>query len=177
MKIGVIGAESSGKSTLCRQLSEQYGYIWIKEYARTYVEALRRPYTRADLNAIAAHLSGQITADYGNNVVLFDTEMIIMKVWYEHVYGSVPPLVEQTLRNAPMDDYLLLAPDLPAEPDAVRENLDKREYFYAWYERELQALGVPYTIIRGTGNERTQAARQAIQQALSAHHAPHTTKQ
>ncbi len=177
MKIGVIGAESSGKSTLCRQLSEQCGYLWIKEYARTYVEALNRPYNRGDLDAIAAHLSEQITADYGDKVMLFDTEMIIMKVWYEHVYADVPPLVEQTLRNAPMDCYLLLAPDLPAEPDPVRENLDRREYFHAWYERELQQTGVPYTIIRGTGDVRTQAAIQAIRQALSAHNAQHTTKQ
>ena len=61
IRVGIIGPESTGKSTLCRQLSEQYGYLWIKEYAREYVEALGRPYTRADLDAIAGHLIEQVS--------------------------------------------------------------------------------------------------------------------
>jgi len=162
IRVGVIGAESSGKSTLCRELSELYGYLYIEEYARTYVEALNRPYTRDDLDAIAAHLSRQISTDYSDKLVLFDTEMIIMKVWYEQVYGSVPPIVTRTLHDYPMTHYLLLAPDLPAQLDPVRENLNRREYFFALYEQEIQATGVPYTIIRGTGAARTRAAKQAI---------------
>lgn len=167
VRIGVIGAESSGKSTLCRELSERCGYTCIEEYARTYVEALSRPYCRADLDAIARHLSRQISADYGNSVVLFDTEMIIMKVWYEHVYGSAPALVTDTLRDYPMDYYLLLAPDLPAVPDAVRENLDRREYFFQLYEREIRATNIPYTVIRGIGDTRLLSAEQALRTFLS----------
>jgi len=166
MRVGVIGAESTGKSTLCKALSEQYGYRYIDEYARTYVEQLSRPYNRADLDAIAEYLIGQIRADYDEQVVLFDTELIIMKVWYEHVYGSVPKAVEQALTECPMDFYLLLAPDIAAKADPVRENLDKREYFHMWYEREIQLTGVPYTVIRGQGDERTQAAARAIQNQL-----------
>ena len=162
MKVGVIGPESTGKSTLCKTLSERYGYLWIKEYARTYVEQLGRPYTIDDLDVISRQLTADLAADYGDRVVLFDTEMIIMKVWYEQVYGSVPPIVTRTLHDYPMTHYLLLAPDLPAQPDPVRENLNRREYFFALYEQEIQATGVPYTIIRGTGAARTRAAKQAI---------------
>ena len=162
MRIGVIGPESTGKSTLCRQLSERYGCRWEQEYARTYVEALNRPYTIDDLNAIAEHLIGQISHAGSEEVVLYDTELIVMKIWYAHVYGRVPEAIEDAIRTYPMDCYLLLAPDLPAVPDPVRENLDRREYFFDWYEREIQATGVPYTIIRGSGEQRTQAATDAI---------------
>ena len=167
IRVGVIGAESTGKSTLCKTLSKQYGYHYIEEYARTYVENLDRPYNLADLDTIAEHLIGQICADYNEQVVLFDTELIIMKVWYEHVYGSVPEAVVQALKDYPMNLYLLLAPDIAADPDPVRENLDKREYFHAWYEREIQQTGVPYSVIRGQGEERTQAAVQAIHERLT----------
>jgi hypothetical protein len=47
-----------------------------------------------------------------------------------------------------MDVYLLCYPDLPWEPDPVRENPTIREYLFDWYEREVQALGVPYYIVR-----------------------------
>ena len=162
MKVGVIGAESSGKSTLCRELEMHYGYKWIKEYAREYVEQLCRPYTEADLDCISQKLIEQVSATYDEEVVLYDTELIVMKVWYAHVYGHVPEAIEEALRTYPMDYYLLLAPDLPAEPDPVRENLDRRDYFFAWYEREIQATGVPYTIIHGIGETRIRAAEEAI---------------
>ena len=164
IRIGVIGPESVGKSTLCRQLSERYGYRWIKEYARTYVEQLSRPYTFDDVQRIAQRQISEIKASYPEKVVLYDTELIITKVWMEHVYGKVAEEVIEALRAYPMDKYLLLAPDLPAEPDPVRENLDKRQYFFEWYEREIQATGVPYNVIRGEGETRIRNAYKAIQQ-------------
>ncbi len=163
LRVGVIGPESTGKSTLCRQLSEQYGYLWIKEYAREYVEALDRPYTRADLDAIAGHLIEQISTRYNEPVVLFDTELIIMKVWYEHKYGSTPDAVLRALRDYPMDMYLILTPDICAEPDPVRENLDKREYFLNWYIEEVKLTHRPYVLVSGQGSARTLAAAQAIE--------------
>ena len=164
IRIGVIGPESSGKSTLCKVLHERYGYQWIKEYARTYVEQLSRPYTYDDVQRIAQQQISEIKGVYPESVVLYDTELIITKVWMEHVYGKVAEEVIEALRAYPMDKYLLLAPDLPAEPDPVRENLDKRQYFFEWYEREIQATGVPYTVIRGEGETRIRNAYKAIQQ-------------
>ncbi len=162
IRVGIIGPESTGKSTLCRQLSGQYGYLWIKEYAREYVEALDRPYTRDDLDAIAAHLIHQVATTYDEPVVLFDTELIIMKVWYEHKYGSTPDTVLRALREHPMDLYLILTPDIAAEPDPVRENLDKREYFLNWYIEEVKLTHRPYVLVSGQGSARTQVAVQAI---------------
>ena len=173
MRIGVIGPESTGKSTLCQRLSEQYGYLWIKEYARTYVENLTRPYTYDDVLLIARRQINELRAPQqyaagheSHDVVLYDTELIITKVWMQHVYGKVASEVEQAMNEYPMDYYLLLAPDLPAEPDPVRENLDRRDRFFAWYEREIQRTHIPYSIIRGSGQARTQAAADAIKRLL-----------
>lgn len=162
IRVGVIGPESVGKSTLCRQLAEQYGYRWEKEYAREYVESLDRPYNLSDLDNICRHLIGQISTEHENDVVLFDTELIIMKVWYKHVYNMVPDVVEQALQDYPMDLYLVLTPDIAAELDPVRENLDKREYFLNWYVQEVQHTKRPYYCISGQGAERTRAAYETI---------------
>jgi nicotinamide riboside kinase len=69
-------------------------------------------------------------------------------VWFLHKYGRCPEFLEQALRDYPMDVYLLCYPDMPWQPDPVRENPDIREYLFDWYEREIQALGIPYYIIR-----------------------------
>lgn len=164
MRVGVIGPESTGKSTLCRQLSERYGYRWIKEYAREYVEALQRPYTYDDVLCIARRQIDELQAAYPEPIVLYDTELIITKVWMEHVFGHVAPEVEQAIRTQPMDLYLILTPDIAAEPDPVRENLDKREFFLDWYIREVQQTKQPYYLISGQGEARLQAAAEAIQQ-------------
>ena len=52
-KIVIIGPESTGKSTLSQQLAHHYNEPWVREYAREYIDHLDRPYTYADLLAIA----------------------------------------------------------------------------------------------------------------------------
>jgi nicotinamide riboside kinase len=83
-----------------------------------------------------------------NDVIFFDTELIITKVWFLHKYGSCPAFVEEAIRKYPMDVYLLCYPDLRWEADPVRENPDIREYLFRWYEKEIQTLGIPYYIVR-----------------------------
>lgn len=62
LKVGIIGPESTGKSTLAQQLSQRYHGICLPEYAREYVEQLGRPYTYDDVCAIARHQIEQLQA-------------------------------------------------------------------------------------------------------------------
>ena len=159
-KIGIIGPESTGKSTLASYLAHRYGGVLVPEYAREYMEkrACASAYTYEDVVNIAQqqvqqlqnYIHGGITEEYRSNVVFFDTELIITKVWFLHKFGKCPDFVEKALHDYPMDVYLLCYPDMEWEPDPVRENPDIREYLFDWYEREIQALGIPYYIIRHT---------------------------
>ena len=51
--ITIVGAESSGKSTLAMQLAEHFQCVWVPEYAREYLSSLDRPYGERDLEIIA----------------------------------------------------------------------------------------------------------------------------
>ncbi|MDZ4748275.1 MAG: ATP-binding protein [Saprospiraceae bacterium] len=51
--ITIVGPESSGKTTLARELATIYGVPWIPEYAREYLYGLGRPYHANDLKRIA----------------------------------------------------------------------------------------------------------------------------
>ena len=152
-KVGLIGPESSGKSTLARYLAKRYNGIYVPEYAREYVEQLNRPYTQADVELIAHHQIDQISnikyqISNINPVSFFDTELIITKVWLLHKYGNCPQWLDDAIRAYPMDVYLLCAPDIPWIPDPTRENPDIRPFLFNWYEREIQSLNIPYYIIK-----------------------------
>lgn len=62
LKVGIIGPESTGKSTLAQQLSQRYHGIYVPEYAREYVEQLGHPYTYDDVCAIARYQIEQLQA-------------------------------------------------------------------------------------------------------------------
>ena len=148
-RVGIIGPESTGKSTLANYLAHRYNGVLVPEYAREYMEKLAPTYeyTYDDVVAIAKQQVEQLES-LADDLQIFDTELIITKVWFMHKYGECPDFVEQELHKYPMDVYLLCYPDMPWEPDPVRENPNIREYLFDWYEREIQALGIPYYIIR-----------------------------
>ena len=146
-KVGIIGPESTGKSTLARYLARRYNGICVPEYAREYIEKLNRPYTMEDVEAIARHQIEQLQ-EIRDGLYFFDTELIITKVWFEHKYGSCPPWLEQAIQDYPMDVYLLTYPDIEWKPDPVRENPDIRLELFDRYESEIQKLDIPYYIIK-----------------------------
>jgi NadR type nicotinamide-nucleotide adenylyltransferase len=148
-RVGIIGPESTGKSTLANYLAHRYNGVLIPEYARDYMENLAPSYeyTYNDVEAIARYQVQQMQS-LTDGILVFDTELIITKVWFLHKFGKCPDFVEQALRDFPMDVYLLCYPDMPWQPDPVRENPNIRDYLFDWYEREIQALNIPYYIIR-----------------------------
>ena len=53
LKIIITGPESSGKTTLCKALSEHYKIPFTKEFARKYLSDLGKSYLQEDLLEIA----------------------------------------------------------------------------------------------------------------------------
>ncbi|NMC99997.1 MAG: ATP-binding protein [Bacteroidales bacterium] len=156
----IIGPESTGKTTLCKQLAEHFKGIWIPEYARFYVEQIKRPYTYDDVIHIAQK---QIETEESIKVnptdyLFFDTDLIITKVWLLHVYKQCPEWIDVFLKNAYRKSYFLCYPDLPWEFDPVRENPHLREYLFNWYKKELIYYGFNYFIINGKEQQRLNNA-------------------
>ena len=80
-KVGIIGPESSGKSTLARYLAKRYNGIYVPEYGRTFVEQKgTTEVTWDELCAIARHQIEELESYSG--VVFFDTELIVTKIWF-----------------------------------------------------------------------------------------------
>ena len=71
--------------------------------------------------------------------------------------------MDKALKEMPIAHYLLCYPDLPWIDDPLRENPNIREELFLWYKEEIEALHIPYTSIKGEGNERLQQAVAALQ--------------
>lgn len=181
-KIVIIGPESTGKSTLCSQLAAHYNTIWCPEFARQYLLDNGTNYTFEDLATIAKgqlelekkyevqsmeyeHQNNQIP----NSKFLFlDTDMYVMKVWCEFVFGKCHKFILDEILTRKYDLYLLCNIDLPWVKDELREYPDEkpRQELFAIYQNILSNQSTPWRLISGTNNERLQNAIKAINQTL-----------
>jgi len=97
---------------------------------------------------------------------IFDTDLINYKIWSEEVFGHCPEEIIRGIQLETSHLYLLCAPDLPWEPDPLRENPTDRDRLFERHRREIQNLGRPYKIIRGCGDERLANAEAALKRIL-----------
>ena len=169
IRIAVTGPESTGKTTLATQLAELYKGRYIPEFAREYVEKLPRHYTYEDVEAIAKIQVDQYmaTTSGAGQLYFFDTWLIITKVWFNWVFGKTPFWLEDKILECPIDLFLLCLPDLPWEPDPVRENGgENRLKLLDQYRNELQHYGFNFVEIGGIGDVRMQSGIDAINNIL-----------
>ncbi len=167
-KIVLTGPESVGKSTLTQQLAEYYKMPYVSEIARSFIESLSHHYTIDDVIKIAKLQVEAEKEALSNNpkIVFFDTDLVITKVWLQHVYGNCPDWINDELKQNPADLHLLCYYDLPWESDSVRENPDIRPFLFNKYESEIKNYGVEYKIVKGFGDLRFKNAVSFIEMFL-----------
>lgn len=160
LKIAILGPESSGKTTLCEALAAHFQASRVPEFARAYLGPRNGRYERADLLPIAVgQCAAEDTAMRGEASVVFcDTEMITIRIWSEEKFGACDARIIRLSVERHYDHWLLCRPDIPWEPDPLRENPLDRDRLFGVYEARLNKLGKPYTIIHGENPLRMRTA-------------------
>ncbi|MEJ6981007.1 ATP-binding protein [Pedobacter sp. P351] len=168
-KIAVVGPESTGKSTLSRQLAEHYHTVWVPEYAREYCEKLTEPCTWLDeINMFKGQLAleNRLIAK-ANKLLICDTTFITVKIWSDYMFGKSPQEVVEEIPKHPYDLYLLMDIDLPWQDDPLRDFPHMREYFMKVWHKELKNLDANYVTISGTNKSRFRNAVSSIDNYLA----------
>ncbi len=161
-KIILTGPESTGKSTLAKQLAQVYNTVWVPEFARTYLKGLNRPYREDDLLKIA---QGQrdlesFFSKKTNQYLFCDTSMLVMKIWSEYRFGKCHPWILEQLENEKNAIYILCGTDILWEYDEQRENPKDRNELYAKYLSELKFYQKEFIEVAGSQEVRiSQVAR------------------
>jgi len=172
--IAVLGAESTGKTTLCGALGATFAaegrdVVVVDEYLREFCDRHGRTPLREEQATIAAEQTRRIEAAAAQHaVVIADTTALMIAVYSDHVFGD-PTLyasVEQTQRFC--EATLLTALDLPWQADGhQREGPHVRAPVDAKVRAALARSGVAYSVIGGVGRARLAAARAAVERALA----------
>ncbi len=168
-KIVIIGPESTGKSTLAKQLAEYFKTKWVPEYAREYLEKNGTDYNYDDLLTIAR---GQIeleektlsTINEHVTTVFIDTDLYVMKVWSEFVFGKCHSWILNQIAARKYDLYLLCNVDLPWVKDELREypDLNTRNKLYHFYKDHMVNQKILWVDICGDYDTRLQKAIDAV---------------
>ena len=163
----ITGPESTGKTTLAKQLSNNFNIPLVEEFAVTYLTATKGIYSYRDLLKIA---KGQIEEENkaikisNKNTIILDTDLITIKIWSKVKFGKISRWIMKTIRERQYDHYLLCYPDIPWEYNPFRENPNDRDILFELYKKELKKYGKDFTIIKGSQDRRFELAVDIIKQ-------------
>ena len=166
--VTVTGSESTGKTTLARDLASHFRTVWVPEYSRQHADektaATGAPLDAGDVEPIAR---GQIAAEdrglaAAPGLLILDTDLVSTTIYARHYYGSCPAWIDDAARARRADLYLLCDIDVPWIADAVRDSPHVREHLHARFVRALETLGAPFVTIRGSWGERLVMAIAAV---------------
>ncbi|PIQ23619.1 transcriptional regulator [bacterium (Candidatus Blackallbacteria) CG17_big_fil_post_rev_8_21_14_2_50_48_46] len=165
-RIAVMGPESTGKSTLARQLAQHFQTLWVPEYARTWIEAHQTRPSAADMPQIARGqwATQQAMERKARAWLFYDTELWVTTIWNEVLFQQQDPAIAAQAARQRFDHYLLCAPDVPWVADEVRYLPSGGEDFFLRCQALLEREKLPYTVISGNWHERWQKALSALAQ-------------
>ncbi len=173
IKVVLFGPESTGKTTLSRQLARHYNSIWVREYAREYLQDKwnneRKTCEPEDLLPIAEgqmYLENEL-AKKTNTVLICDTDLLETKVYSEAYYvGSCDPILEKYAIENTYDLYFLTYIDTPWEADDLRDKPNDRERMFKAFQDTLIKYNRPYVLLRGSKKERLEEAVKHIDELI-----------
>lgn len=164
LKIAVVGPESCGKTTLARQLSVLLDGYLVEEFARAYLFQHGPEYsleTLVNINREQLQLEKR-ALESGKKWIFCDTTPLVIEIWAQEVFGTVPEAISKSHDPQSYDYYLLCAADLPWEPDPLRENPNDRDRLFEVYLNQIKGYRLNYTIVKGLGHERLSTAFLAL---------------
>jgi len=170
-RVAIVGPESSGKSTLARNLASRFKTCYAPEYGRSYLDAVGFNLDEDAIVAIARghRASEEALAREANRVLISDTECLITKMWSAELIGSVPDIVEEMVRESRYDLYLVstTTQSWVADAQRVQPEIAARRAFEKQCIDALADMGRKYLVLTGDWRQREEQAFAAISKLIS----------
>jgi HTH-type transcriptional repressor of NAD biosynthesis genes len=171
IRVCLLGAESTGKTTLAATLADAYGTLWVPEYGRVYTEIGRRrdaPWRSEEFEDIARVQCWyeDFLAAFAQRVLVCDTDAFTTAVFHEAYLGE-PARGFDDLVARVYDLYVVCGLDVPFEHDGLREFEETRRRHHETYLAHARASGSAWLLVEGSHEARLAAARRAVDQLLA----------
>lgn len=167
-RVCVLGAESTGTTTLAAALAGIFQTNWVAEYGREYSLAkFARNEAEWNTDEFAKIAQEQTrrenaAARQANRVLICDTNAFATTLWHRRYMGSHSNAVEEIARHGKCDLYLLTGDEIPFVQDGLRDGEHIRGEMHHWFESALTKQGVPWQILRGSHEARLRVATQLV---------------
>ncbi len=176
-RVVILGAESTGKTTLADNLARSFQTQWVPEYGREQWEGKVRAHKVGDpplswsaddfiAIAIEQQRRENLAARIANKLLICDTNAFATGTWYERYFNSRHPQVDAIGANDRAHLYLLPASDVPFVQDGFRDGEKIRDWMHARFLTQLKAQTVPFEVIDGPHAQRHAKALDAIARHL-----------
>jgi HTH-type transcriptional repressor of NAD biosynthesis genes len=158
-KVVLLGAPSTGKTTLAQGLADYYKTTWMPEYGREYWEEHQKNkrLTLAQLNAIAR---GHREREEGrfleaNQYCFVDTNALTTRHFAQYYHGKSTPLLDNLADQCATryDLTILCGDDIPYDDTWDRSGLTNRTVFQKQIRAELLTRRIPFVEIKGSGRQ------------------------
>jgi nicotinamide riboside kinase len=164
IKIALFGPESTGKTTLAKQLAEYYKTEWVPEFARDYLqEKWNKTQDICNVDDMLPIAYGQTKSEnehllLANKYLFCDTNLMVTKVFSEVYYDYCDPLLDQAALEHEYDLFFLTDIDVPWEKDDLRDKEEGRESVFAVFKQSLIDNKKPFITLSGDKDLRLNKA-------------------
>jgi nicotinamide riboside kinase len=173
--VALLGAESTGKTTLAQALAaalarDDRRVAFVTEYLREFCELHGRTPRQDEQAHIAAEQTLRIAAAARtHDLVIADTTALMIAVYSDIVFGDTGLYASaEAAHRTACGLTLLTALDLPWQADGLqRDGPHVREPVDALVRAALGRADAPYSVVFGHGEARTQAALASVRHALA----------
>jgi len=167
-RIIIVGAESTGKTTLAQRLAQHYCTVWAPEVGRSVVEAKlardgKLEWSSEDFIAIARAKCAQeeeLAARCRNALLICDTDAFGTSIWHERYMGARSEEVEAVAEERPTPELYLLpeVKGIPFVQDGTRDGEHLREWMFGRFVERLGETGRRFAVLKGGYEEVFQQA-------------------
>ncbi len=170
-RVCILGAESTGTTTLAKALAEHYQTAWVPEYGRTYAEGKLFSKDKDIWNseeferiAFAQNALENALAEASNGLLICDTNAFATTVWHERYLRERSDKVEAIAQRCASDFYIVTGDEIPFVQDGTRESESFRHWMHKRFIERLIEDQKPYIIVSGSEAHRLETAIKAIDQ-------------
>jgi len=166
-KVCFYGPESTGKSTMAKQLAALYETEWVPEVARELIAS--NIFSLEDIERIGKAQTDRVKQKTvtANKLLICDTDVITTQIYSQHYLHHIPEQLHDYEKEVQYDQYFLFDVDVAWVADGMRDLGDRREYMFSIFRNELERRGIAYTLVRGSYEEREKMLIQHLDAMLN----------